>query len=106
MKADQVEDTTISPEPEKEEEKSTEASISGQETDEELAAKIAKSKEMAWKGSTPSDSDKGRTPAPMEDPQVKEFANQVSEKSGKSATELSIEELEAELKRRREASST
>ena len=65
--------------------------------DEDIEAKIAESKQLAWGGQSPD----GTSSMPQDqDTLVKE----PEASSSKMAAELSIQELEAELKRRREAS--
>lgn len=69
---------------------------------EDIEAKIAESKRMAWGGQEPQASPSADTET-AEQPKTQQS---ISESSPKQASELSIEELEAELKRRRSAANT
>ena len=67
---------------------------------EDLEAKIAESKRMAWAGEIPQPSSE---PGSQAEQSSEAHDTKAEAKSSQRASELSIDELEAELKRRRNA---
>lgn len=98
--------------------KAGKAAALAEESEEELARKIAESKQLAWGGSVPGDT---AAPAAFKQPEkpaeTKTEAKSEAKKEAatgnamglapaggvKAATEMSLEELEAEVARRRQA---